>query len=1492
MLELKALRQVAAQVRQSWARKHNRTPSLVRVDIRGIKMTLGHYLKGTVAMPVLAVLTAAGAHAGTLYPVKAEAISPPSTLLVTAPLLAPGTVGTLYGSGTTHTVGVSGSGAGSPEIQALAKSLLGSRDVNNPTDQAAFIQNVLTYVRNNIDTELRFGLSKGAKGALVDQSGTDFDQADLMVALLQAGGVSATYEFGTVTLNATQFGRLTGLVTGLNASNQTFTVNAAAACQLLADGGIPASVNGSTPASCSSLSGSLTTVTMTHAWVQVGSTTYDPSYKAYTLKASIDISSAMGCGSASSSTCGSSLATSLGSGATTGTEQGLPYVAKINPQAAHSTLMAQATNLENYILANNRQAEVADIVGGKDLNDQSGIDVPTYGSATGWTAIPDQYRTAVTVHVAGNPGPSSDICVSFFADEIGGRVLAFSFPGNLTPNTPYSARLDSDYIVNLSYTPVRTMTCPSSAATGPSAVPYTDLTVDHPYAAAGGTYADETIRFKPVDDPHFETGIYRHFDQGSLVLTGAGSGQKSPTDYPEQDYLGSWPVTVIFNFGQARSSALRHVTDVKSVMTGDGNLCEATTASNVIQRSCNVQDQAIPSGTFNYYRTLSDALVDGVANVKSTRHHDIGIIYGSRSPGINRLSMQETLSVNSTSANAADRTAAFNMQALTLSEVEGAVSPNQNGVPVSFATMFFADKYSPIMYGNMVDPTTNAALYGTLGLRRFYFLNTASIATYLSMLQAGTHADGSAVYPYECITYTTPNGSDGCWRASQIRDVANLGYSAIFPEGGDADYFYKGSNEQAYTIWEYMKGASAVVDPLGTALKKTEVMDAAALARKEFTVDHTTGTLSFTAEPDLTDGAGDFPASLPFVRSFTPSEREQVNSSSVTYVVSGGQTGGTATNNTINLATAGGSSMYNDRLGGGWVHNYDVFLNLTSDNARQLGSDFALDAAAPIAQLRSMYDLANNTGQIPQLAFMFAGLLLGSSQDAIVKEGAANIAFHRLADGRYYSVDHPNAKLSLTYTCGAALNCNVGSYTGEGGDVISFSYYKSSGLQYDTLHGTVSDNGTGQWARIYKADSWSFVNGVALTFNYTLYPFITPNTGSTGYLGCPTCSTTNTYPAGYVLTSVSNNLGRKLTFTSAPLPANAGTSNSSFGYLISKVTDENGQSVSFATSDDSTCTTFTCNYFSATDNAGNVTRYEFKPGTDSPDPTEAVRPNFQLRRWYSPRSTTTPFETFVYDSIFRMAKVTDRNGHTSTYNLSGIFGSEYSKRAEIVSPMSETSIETYNEKNLKTRVQTPLGYVTTTSYDRMGHPLVSVLPEGNGTQTTYDVRGNPIQVRKFSKTCGAAATSCADDIISSTAYMEGPTVVFCTNGITCDKPASETDALSNTTNYSWDSATGNLTQILKPAILSANDGSNIRPETDVAYTKVNGISLVTSKVDKIDGTHSTTTTYGYDSSNSNLNLQSIVVDSSGLSLRTCLKFDAVGNLIYKTDPKAGLAVCQ
>src|SRR5687768_90000 len=97
------------------------------------------------------------------------------------------TANTYYSSSTTSTREFWGPdpAADRPvELKELARALRGNVDL------------IYEYVHDNVRTEFMYGLKKGGLGAMIDQSGTPFDQAHLMVELLREAGYSARYKVG------------------------------------------------------------------------------------------------------------------------------------------------------------------------------------------------------------------------------------------------------------------------------------------------------------------------------------------------------------------------------------------------------------------------------------------------------------------------------------------------------------------------------------------------------------------------------------------------------------------------------------------------------------------------------------------------------------------------------------------------------------------------------------------------------------------------------------------------------------------------------------------------------------------------------------------------------------------------------------------------------------------------------------------------------------------------------------------------------------------------------------------------------------------------------------------------------------------------------------------------------------------------------------------------------------------------------------------------
>ncbi len=149
---------------------------------------------------------------------------------------------------------------------------------------------IYEYVRNNIEYYPVWGVQKGALGTILDNQGTAFDQAALMVALLRQAGFTASYIKGGVNMTAAQIKDWLGVD----------TTNVCAVIKLLANGQVPissATVSGAA-GSCPGSTAALVSMKFSHVWVNVniGGTNYyfDPSYKPHTLKAGIDLTAASG----------------------------------------------------------------------------------------------------------------------------------------------------------------------------------------------------------------------------------------------------------------------------------------------------------------------------------------------------------------------------------------------------------------------------------------------------------------------------------------------------------------------------------------------------------------------------------------------------------------------------------------------------------------------------------------------------------------------------------------------------------------------------------------------------------------------------------------------------------------------------------------------------------------------------------------------------------------------------------------------------------------------------------------------------------------------------------------------------------------------------------------------------------------------------------------------------------------------------------------------
>ncbi len=308
--------------------------------------------------------------------------------------------------GTLQTLAVA-TPVGPASIPELARALKNNPDL------------IYQYVRNNIEYYPVWGVQKGAVGTLLDNQGTAYDQAALMVALLRQAGYTASYVKGRINLTAAQVNTWLGVDTS----------NVCAVINLLSQGQIPiASVTATAAGSCPGSTVALVSMEIDHVWVKavISGTAYyfDPSFKPHTLKTGVDLTAATGYNAAS-----------YLAAAKTGTTVTADYVQGINRTNIRTNLTSYATNLTNYLRSNKPAGTLEDVVGGMTITPHSGGNLRqtvlpyqnTTVALTEWaTDIPANYRPTLRMQYQG-------IDTTYTSDALYGKRLTITYNASNQP---------------------------------------------------------------------------------------------------------------------------------------------------------------------------------------------------------------------------------------------------------------------------------------------------------------------------------------------------------------------------------------------------------------------------------------------------------------------------------------------------------------------------------------------------------------------------------------------------------------------------------------------------------------------------------------------------------------------------------------------------------------------------------------------------------------------------------------------------------------------------------------------------------------------------------------------------------------------------------------------------------------------------------------------------------------------------------------------------
>lgn len=1430
-------------------------------------------------------------------PFAAAHAAPSSVKIATAPLVSPSAAATYYGSATTHTYGAHfGYGVGSanprpPEIVELARALKNDPDL------------IYEYVRNTIKVNFSYGLQKGALGAIIDHSGTPFDQAQLFVELMRQAGYTASYKLGTITLNAQEFSDWTGLT------------NAKASCQFLSSGGIPAVVNGSSDSSCN-YAGNVMSVQLGHIWVEatIGGQAYlfDPSYKPHTWKTGINLLSAM------SYTAGNAFAAVSSGTYSSGTETQGGYSANWVRSLGSAGVTSASQNLLNHLRTNLPLAEMEDVIGGGTINR---LTVPgggfrltslpyTASASTTWTGdIPDQYRAALAV-TATDPSHANASVISqttLYVDEVYGRRMRIETnwdwaTASLTNNTLWATggfkiwlavdgvEITTPYSTTISQVPTRFKRQLNVV-----------LTAWHPYAANSGAYGDHSI-----------DGLISVTTPVSIVH---GWGDVS------QALVTKWAGELADDRVQPRQNF--------SMVCASGHQALPVTGctTNLPQPAGDFVRDKLGATWLGQFSRMLD-LNARVASAKSQHHHSIGFAYSDQYSrmvqvdGLNEacedqsciwgipeefqvLDVSSSISLTHSSADSTTRRAALHTAATLGAALEGDVVLQLLNTPqvVSTASRFSWQNATASTDGNFatstnefLDPSGWPSYSADLQPRRFYQLDNAnygilsSVASFhgltsgwpsipIATVNAWKSASFNRVAAYVSNGFTVVVGAE-----AYAGPGAVTGPKIRFSED-DGDYYYEEQKTRGAAFVAVKNDVNG--DPLeiahvvtnqngqrkgggagGPALAMQYNADGAASSLKSrfadrssvLSIDLKSGRVGYKTGPVVTTGSGALPFQL---------------SSELIY--SGpGTSEASLWSPAAPLPTTTFPTPFR-----GFTTNWDIRLGLVSDGFEAMGASSTNAATTALATMVVMQDLyrsgmtssAQNAWTIAQAAgpMAFRGWYQRNNHNTVnISQGGAARRFVRLVDGSFDPPKGERATLTQTGNVGTYLgicptlvqNYATGSsyYTSPASwytygnlaepsaNDVNFTLTNANGdVQKFTRWGHFWGNGCSQSGFHYVGgwaiSEWAFPTGAKLNFTY--------------------------WEGGKLRTVVNNAASpRALGFDQSLAQAPGSPENGSIliqadvNYQIpGRIYDENfNRTILLATNP--------INKITHVD--GGITRFEYKPAV-ARSATQRPLPFPHLWRVYDPSSSTNAAIEYTYDSVGNIKEVRDavaiatpaNRGPYKFYIADGTRG----EREDPMTPTAGKYAVYYDDKGRAVRHIDELGRIVVSEYDGRDRVTKRIYPEADEERFTYDLNNNVTEMRRKAK----PASGLADVVVTATWHQ------------TWNKPLTVTSPLGKTTTLTYYAAgqagAGLVKDVKRPPAASGG----VQPTYTYTYAANTGLlTQETAPIGTSTGVITTTHTYdGYGNKT-----QTIVDQGSGkLNLTTQWAYNAYGDAYRVRDPR-------
>ncbi|MEO1243796.1 MAG: hypothetical protein AAFX54_17955, partial [Pseudomonadota bacterium] len=1366
-----------------------------------------------------------------------------------ASLITPQAANNYYGSATVHTDG-HGSGR-SDELVSLAQGL-----DNDPSL-------IFEYVHDYIDYYPTFGLGKGALGAHLDKSGSALDQAQLLAELLDQARINGA----AITSIAIKYGTLS-LSDPLEISNWLGDLNAGELCRLLANGGIPGRVNGST--SCGS-SGAVSTLEIAHAWVTAtvnGSpVTYDPAYKTYTEIPALSVSGqdfkdAMG------ASCTNTHGITAGAPSQESTNGGAPFAKSFNYSNLATHLQSCASSLWSWIEANASGAAVEDILGGRRV-DIDGVAPSTavHNETNSWlvNGIPDQYRFKITIEVdrpehptLANP-PIIDLSIGLYMDEVYGRRVALepngfgdtdTYPDITTLLGSSTACSDNDFLYALQLT-VDGVRVPGKGFKGPCSPhirgAYVTAHMDAPYAADSGGYQDKEL----FSADH--TLVTR-----SIFALSAGNTGSDWARYYQKKLGLDRPSSVFWN----------------GVLIGGSEPEPPSFVESGARVAEDVRYRLFAAWAEQFSRLIT--LAEGVGEAPLQHHYTMGWSFGltrvekkceGTAPAESCLwslgddavvmSLETAMSTPALNAEPMKRMTANAAAALESSVMEQQLNSTAPGGTAkkfrwgneathTFPTPPAGKPAISISAPHGADPQGAFPIYrfaagSTLGTP------VQSVLTSSGYNDCGDLYSGSDIYINDCQEQRLISGIQTYLDAGY--DVVAVGDAYLGPglrcgrhffaetpnswnfvgvghwncdsnaARGGAFIAYKPDFSEvahvSFTSSRISKGGAAG----GAIPEELQVMDIptpADLLKEEeeesfaHTADLRSGSLSLSTGPLITAGTGPFPHSLPFSRSF--------------------QSGESAPNDPV------------------WSHNWNMPLTISGSGNEMLGSSRALFASETLAMLSVIHGVYSDSGTSAHARIKqeVTGVLASAwwtdrmthNVVSATVSGQATQFVRKLGTNEFYPAQGGAARVTQTgsryqyysyadetapsggqrrMTTLAWRNDLLGfTLTNPGKDVITYSFRRPYYMQ-------VGDSPTGVTDKpSFWATNWSFPAGQTITFSYDW----------STYGDCVT-QLPGTVCEKPKLVKVENSIGRKLTFTGpmdSPTTVKDDTNrtvaltNTRVTHVDGKVTDYDIELVDFVTGiwGDS----YTEKYLDAISD-----------------------PGFNM-------ANNVVSHQFTYDVAGKLRTYVNARFKQWTYFVGG------GARGATRDPLGHDAVEYYDRDGNTTRSIDKVGNETRNEYDGLGRLIRRTFPEGNRYEVTYDKLSNVIQVDH----CGKTDTACANPI---------PTTASYNNASWPTKPNKVWDANGNETSIAYWAPTapngaGEVKTVTQP-----KDDNNVNPIWNYAYDSMGRLTSVTNPEGDVS-----TAAYGAKGE-----FESLIVDPGDLAISTSMTHNTRGDPITLDGPR-------